>query len=71
MTEIPVEIWRTEGGKPMPTYDFRCTKCRKDFSVTLTLKEREKGKMKCPACNSSKQLQPIFTSFFAKTSKKS
>lgn len=55
----------------MPTYDFRCTKCKKDFTVTLTLKEREKGKMKCPSCKSSHNLQPIYSSFFLKTSKKS
>jgi len=55
----------------MPTYDFHCAKCKKDFTVTLTLKEREKGKIKCPSCNSSNKVQPIYSSFFAKTSKKS
>ena len=55
----------------MPTYDFRCGKCKKEFSVILTLKEREKGKIKCPTCKSSNKVQPVFGGFFAKTSKKS
>jgi len=55
----------------MPTYDFRCGKCKKDFTVIMTLKEREKKKIKCPSCNSSQKVEPVFTSFFAKTSKKS
>ena len=55
----------------MPTYDFRCGKCKKDFTVTMTLKEREKKKVKCPSCKSAQKVEPIFTSFFAKTSKKS
>jgi len=55
----------------MPSYGFHCAKCKKDFTVVLTLKEREKGKIKCPSCNSSNKVQPIYSSFFAKTSKKS
>jgi len=53
----------------MPTYDFHCAKCKKDFTLTLTLKQREKGKIKCPSCSSSAKVRPIFSSFVAKTSK--
>ncbi len=54
----------------MPTYDFRCTRCSKKFTLTLTIKQRETGKMKCPKCGANKP-EPIFGTFFAKTSRKS
>jgi hypothetical protein len=36
----------------------------------MSIKEREKGKIVCPKCK-SKKAEPVFTPFFAKTSKKS
>jgi len=54
----------------MPTYEFTCDKCNKHFSVTMTIRERERHKTKCPKCNSTRVRQQ-FSSFVAKTSKKS
>ena len=54
----------------MPTYEFLCTKCQKEFSVTMTIREREEKKPVCPACGSS-DLETLMTGFFAKTSRKS
>jgi putative FmdB family regulatory protein len=54
----------------MPNYEFKCQNCKKKFAVTMSLKEREEGKIKCPKCRSVKN-QPIFGSFYSKTSKKS
>lgn len=54
----------------MPTYEFRCSKCNKKFSLVMSMAEYGKKKPKCPKCGSSKveqQIQP----FFAVTSKKS
>lgn len=62
-----VEGW---GVTRMPFYEFHCRKCDKPFSVTLTIKEREAGKIACPTCG-SKDAEPLLSSFFAKTSKKS
>jgi putative FmdB family regulatory protein len=59
-----------EGGTAMPTYEFLCTKCQKEFSVTMTIREREEKKPACPACGSS-DLEPLMSGFFAKTSRKS
>ena len=59
-----------EGGIPMPTYEFLCTKCQKEFSVTMTMREREEKKPTCPACGSA-DLEPLMAGFFAKTSRKS
>ncbi len=54
----------------MPQYDFACTKCKKKFSLTLSISERENKRIKCPKCNTVK-VEPQFSSFFAKTSRKS
>ncbi len=54
----------------MPVYEFQCQDCGKEFSLTLSLKERDGGGMECPACK-SKRLEPLMCGFFAKTSRKS
>ncbi|NUO79406.1 zinc ribbon domain-containing protein [candidate division KSB1 bacterium] len=54
----------------MPTYEYHCLECGHKFTETLQLKEREAQKPQCPKCRSQK-VQQIFSSFFAKTSKKS
>jgi len=54
----------------MPTYDFKCEKCNKKFSMTMTVSEYEKTKLRCPKCKSTKVKQQI-TPFQVQTSKKS
>jgi len=54
----------------VPTYEYRCTKCNKSFSVTHSITEHEKAKVACPKCNSG-EVERTITTFFAKTSKKS
>ena len=54
----------------MPLYEFYCEKCRKEVSMTLTISERQKGKVACPTCG-SRELRPLVGTFFAKTSRKS
>ena len=54
----------------MPTYEFECPKCHKEFTLTLTIKEREARPPACPSCGST-ELEPRMTNFFAKTSRKS
>lgn len=54
----------------MPLYEFLCKSCRKEVSLTLTLKEREARNFTCPHCG-GRALEPLLTGFFAKTSKKS
>jgi len=53
----------------MPTYDFRCGGCKKKFSLTMTIGERSRKRIKCPKCGSAKP-EAVFSSFFAKTSRK-
>ncbi len=55
----------------MPTYEFRCKDCQKDFSVLMTITEYEKSPLPtCPHCN-SKNVGRVFTSVTVQTSKKS
>jgi putative FmdB family regulatory protein len=54
----------------MPTYDFRCTKCKRSFTVNISFRDYEKGKVKCPRCGGQNVQQQI-TSFMTKTSRKS
>ena len=54
----------------MPVYDFKCEKCNKKFTLTMTISEYEKGKFRCPKCKSTRVKQMI-TPFQVTTSKKS
>ena len=54
----------------MPTYEFLCAKCQKEFSVTMTIRGRGEKKPACPTCGPT-DLEPLMAGFFAKTSRKS
>jgi putative FmdB family regulatory protein len=54
----------------MPVYEYACEACKKRFSLTLTLSEHDKKRIKCPKCDSTKVKQRV-SSFFAVTSSKS
>jgi putative FmdB family regulatory protein len=54
----------------MPTYDYVCKKCRKKFSLVLTISAHDSKKARCPKCKST-QVEQQLNSFFAVTSKKS
>lgn len=54
----------------MPTYEYECKECGKVFTLRLHMSEHEKKRPKCPKCGSRK-LEQKFSSFFAKTGKKS
>lgn len=54
----------------MPTYEFQCKACEKDFSLILSIRERSEASVRCPACG-SERVEPKPTLFVAKTAKKS
>jgi putative FmdB family regulatory protein len=54
----------------MPTYSYRCEKCRKQFARHEALSAHGARTPACPKCG-SKRVRQVFLSFFAKTSKKS
>ena len=54
----------------MPTYEFLCPKCQKEFTITMTIRERGEKSPACPTCGST-ELEPLISSVFAKTSRKS
>ena len=54
----------------MPTYDFHCEKCGKEFSRNLSFEEFDRRKVKCPHCK-SERVRAMVLSVSVKTSKKS
>lgn len=54
----------------MPSYEFRCEKCKKDFTLFMTFKEFEAKKFQCPKCK-NKKVKQLVVPFQAMTSKKS
>lgn len=54
----------------MPSYDFKCADCRKRFSLTLSVAERTRGRLKCPKCGSRK-IEQQYSAIYAVTSRKS
>jgi len=59
-----------KGGSFMPTYEYRCGSCGKKFSILMSMAEYGKRRVKCPKCGKSRVTQ-IYSTFYAKTSKKS
>jgi putative FmdB family regulatory protein len=54
----------------MPTYEYRCITCGKVFERQESMSEHGKSPPICPQCQ-GKQVEPVFSAFFAKTSRKS
>lgn len=54
----------------MPTYEYRCENCSKLFSIRMSMSEHGKGIISCPDCKESRII-PHYSTFYAKTSKKS
>jgi putative FmdB family regulatory protein len=54
----------------MPTYEFRCRNCGKEFSAAAHVKDLEQRAITCPNCGKN-DLQELISPFIPKTSKKS
>jgi putative FmdB family regulatory protein len=54
----------------MPTYEFSCLKCQKEFMITMTIREHDEKGPTCPSCGST-ELEPRFSSVSIKTTRKS
>jgi len=64
------QVQNKKGGMEMPTYEYLCENCQKEFSMILSFSEHEKGDIFCPECK-SKQVKQLISTFVAQTSKKS
>ena len=58
------------GGPAMPVYEYHCDKCEQEVTLTLSIREHDKGPIKCPKCG-GKDLRPLLSAFMPQTSKKS
>jgi putative FmdB family regulatory protein len=54
----------------MPTYEYRCTKCRKRFGRQEPIAEHGRRRPACPKCK-SRAVEQVYSPFFAKTGRKS
>ena len=54
----------------MPSYEYRCEKCAKVFSIQLSMSEHDKENITCPDCKEGRVVQQ-YSAFYAQTSKKS
>lgn len=54
----------------MPTYEYRCLECDEIFETSARMADLESSHAKCPRCG-SERVEQVFSSFFAKTSRKS
>lgn len=54
----------------MPLYEYRCEKCEKDVTVTMSISEHDKAKAACPHCGGT-QMRPLVSTIFTQTSRKS
>jgi putative FmdB family regulatory protein len=54
----------------MPTYEYRCTKCRARFSRQDGIAEHARKRPSCPKCK-SRAVEQVLSPFFAKTVRKS
>jgi putative FmdB family regulatory protein len=54
----------------MPTYEYRCEACDKEFSAILSIDEHELEEQTCPECKSNRVVQ-LLSVFTAQTSRKS
>jgi putative FmdB family regulatory protein len=54
----------------MPTYEYRCLDCNETFERVEHIDEHGEKTPACPECG-GERVEPVMSSFFAKTSKKS
>ena len=57
-------------GAAMPVYEYHCDKCNRAVTISLSIREHDKGTVQCPKCG-SKALRPLLSTFMSQTSKKS
>jgi len=54
----------------VPTYEYVCGKCGKEFTVVETMSDHAGRSPACPRCR-SRRTRRVLTAFYAKTIKKS
>jgi putative FmdB family regulatory protein len=54
----------------MPNYEYRCEACGETFSRSEHISEHGSNPPTCPKCKSNR-VQPLMSSFYAKTARKS
>ena len=53
----------------MPTYEYLCGQCGKEFTQIMSIKEYGEAKVTCPKCKSTEVKQQM-SGFISRTSRK-
>lgn len=54
----------------MPTYEYQCQECAERFQRAEHIEDHETAHPECPKCGSAK-VEQVYSTFFAKTARKS
>jgi putative FmdB family regulatory protein len=54
----------------MPTYEYFCENCKKEFSMIMSYSEHEAKEMACPECK-GREIKQLVSTFVSQTRKKS
>lgn len=54
----------------MPMYEYCCDECHEEFTRTERMSQHGDERPVCPTCG-SKRVEPVLSSFYAKTADKS
>lgn len=54
----------------MPTYDYHCRSCGRDFSTREKIADHDPGAATCPNCK-SRDVERVMAGFYARTPRKS
>ena len=54
----------------MPEYEYECQDCHKIFDQKMTIEEHGEKIVQCPDCH-SKNVRPLITNIYTRTSTKS
>jgi putative FmdB family regulatory protein len=54
----------------MPTYEYRCQDCHEVFEHRVRMADQRDAPPACPGCG-GRQVEKVFSAFFANTSRKS
>ncbi len=54
----------------MPRYEYRCQKCNQQFEQDQSLAEHARKRPACPSCKTDQSVEPVLSTFYARTSRK-
>jgi len=54
----------------VPVYEFRCSACQTQFEARQSVEEHTAKPPACPSCGSERLVEPLLSTFYARTARK-